>query len=38
LTAGESGGSTPVMAGIVAGFAGVAYVVITGSRFVSEDD
>jgi hypothetical protein len=35
------GGSTsakPVMAAIVAGFAGVAYVAITGSRFVSRSD
>jgi hypothetical protein len=28
----------PVMAAIVAGFAGVAYVAITGSRFVSRSD
>ena len=28
----------PVMAAIVAGFAGVAYVAITGSRFVSQSD
>jgi hypothetical protein len=38
LTAGDTGGSKPVMAAIVAGFAGVANVGITGSRFVSEDD
>ena len=28
----------PVMAAVVAGFAGVAYVAITGSRFVSQSD
>ena len=39
LTSDESGaGPKPVMAAIVAGFAGVAYVAITGSRFVTEGD
>ena len=39
LTSDEGGaGPKPVMAAIVAGFAGVAYVAITGSRFVSEGD
>ena len=39
LANGENaGGSKPIMAAIVGGFAGIAYVAITGSRFVSEDD
>jgi hypothetical protein len=39
LTSGEDGGgSKPIMAAIVAGFAGIAYVAITGSRFVAEND
>ena len=33
-----SGNPRPVMAAIVAGFAGVAYVAITGSRFLNETD
>ena len=39
LATGENaGGSKPIMAAVVGGFAGIAYVAITGSRFVSEDD
>ena len=34
----DSASAKPVMAAIVAGFAGVAYVAITGSRFVSRSD
>jgi hypothetical protein len=36
--AGPSGGAKPVMAAIVAGFAGVAYVAVTGSRFLPASD
>ena len=40
LLTDDPGGASakPVMAAIVAGFAGVAYVAITGSRFVSRSD
>jgi hypothetical protein len=39
LSSDDSGaGPKPVMAAIVAGFAGVAYVAITGSRFIGQDD
>jgi hypothetical protein len=40
LLTGDPGSTSakPVMAAIVAGFAGVAYIAITGSRFVSRSD